>query len=97
MVNTPLTDNSAIRIAFKDYERDSYYSSGGAGNNASGRVKYLYKPSDTLRLLVGGEITKESTASTPVIDAWGLGDYPTGDPYDNLTRDGGHNGRPSSS
>jgi iron complex outermembrane receptor protein len=86
MVNTPLTDNSAIRLAFQYYERDSYYATGGAGNTTSGRLKYLYKPSDALRLVIGGEITMERNAGVGTVEPWGLGDYPTGDPYDNLTR-----------
>ena len=86
MFNAVLSDNSALRIAFRYYDRDSYYTAGGGGNSVSGRVKYLYKPSDSLRLLFGGEVVKESPANLATIEAWGLGDYPTGDPYDNLTR-----------
>jgi iron complex outermembrane receptor protein len=75
------------------YDRDSYFTSDtGKANSASGRLKYLYQPSDTLRFLVGGEITKRLPAAAPMVTAWGLGDYPAGDPYDNLTRDGGLTG-----
>jgi hypothetical protein len=64
-----------------------------AVNQASGRVKYLYQPSDTLRLLIGTELSKSNggTSSTNFNYPWGLGDIP-GDPYDNVTKDGGLTG-----
>jgi len=93
MVNTPLTDNSALRIAFNLYDRKSYFTDGRGPNNVSGRVKYLYQPSDTLRFLVGGEFSKlEGSIAGNNVVAYGLGDFPAGDPYDNLTKDGGLTG-----
>jgi iron complex outermembrane receptor protein len=92
MVNTPLSENTALRLAFQHNDRDSYYTSGaGKVNNASGRLKYLYKPSDDFRFLVGLEFTKELPASAPMVNAWGLGDYPI-DIHDNASKDGGLSG-----
>ena len=59
MVNAPLTDNSALRIAFTHYDHDPYFTSASGENKASCRIKYLYHPSDTVRFLVGGEFLKQ--------------------------------------
>ena len=49
VMNVPLADNQAIRIAFTNSKRDGYYSN-GAGNSdlSTTRIKYRWQPSDSL-------------------------------------------------
>ena len=49
VMNVPLADNQAVRIAFTNTKRDGYYSN-GAGNSdlSTTRIKYRWQPSDSL-------------------------------------------------
>jgi len=59
MINLPLTDSLAARLAFTDTHREGYLSDGGDDDVAAGaRVKLLYKPGDNLSVLLGGEFTQ---------------------------------------
>lgn len=49
VMNVPLADNQAVRIAFTNQKRDGYYSN-GAGNSdlSTARIKYRWQPTDSL-------------------------------------------------
>ena len=73
MVNLPLTDNIAIRIAGAHTYHDSYTHNVGPvkglrgpewENNFSGRVQLLYKPSDQFDMLLTYDDTKEVGGGT---------------------------------
>jgi outer membrane receptor protein involved in Fe transport len=55
VVNLPLGDTFALRLAGNEYERDGYYvlKDAGAVENTEGKAKLLYKPSDDLSVLLG--------------------------------------------
>lgn len=53
-VNVPIGDTLAVRVSGNSYNREGYYSAdGGAVRNQEGRVKLLWKPTDSLSVLVG--------------------------------------------
>ena len=60
MVNAPVTDTLAVRVAFTSERRDGYLSNGDSdADSIAARLKILYKPSDDLRLLVGASYIDE--------------------------------------
>ena len=49
VMNVPLADNQAVRIAYSSQKRDSYYSNGaGDSDLTNARLKYRWQPSNTL-------------------------------------------------
>ncbi|MCA8890110.1 MAG: TonB-dependent receptor plug domain-containing protein, partial [Parvularculaceae bacterium] len=96
--NIPLAEGVAFRASAQHLRRDSFYTSGA--NNArqtAARAKLQYEPSDTIRVLVGGEYAKVggnlgAGGRGAGITAWGLGD-PASDPWDDITTDGGLTGQ----
>jgi len=49
VMNVPVADNQAIRIAYSSQKRDSYYSNGsGDSDLTNARLKYRWQPSNTL-------------------------------------------------
>ena len=68
-VNVPVSDTLALRAAFAFVNREGYLSNGYNDNkSAGGRLKLLYKPSDTVSLLVGGEFSKLDGKGTDSVD-----------------------------
>lgn len=72
-LNLPLTNNQAVRLAFTTERRDAFASSGqGEVDNRAFRLRYRWKPSDTLDInasyqesrTVGTAITANSTLFT---------------------------------
>jgi len=65
MLNLPINDVLAARIAFDEERRNNYVSASGTGRQEfNGRVKLLYQPSDALSLLLGGEVYRFSGVLT---------------------------------
>jgi iron complex outermembrane receptor protein len=59
MVNVPVSDSSALRIAVTSTSRDGYLNTGADDNVASGaRIKYQWTKSDSFSMLLGVEIAK---------------------------------------
>jgi len=59
VLNVPLTDQLAVRVAGTSVNRDGYLTNGQDDDVAtSGRLKLQYKPSDQFKLLLAGEFTK---------------------------------------
>lgn len=54
VLNVPLADNQALRLAYSTNKRDGYISSGaGDSDLLTARLKYRWKPSDTLDIVAG--------------------------------------------
>jgi iron complex outermembrane receptor protein len=54
MLNVPLTDVLAVRVAFNQIRHNGYFNNGQSNeDDLSSRVKLLYRPSDNFSLLVG--------------------------------------------
>ena len=54
MLNVPLTDELAVRVAFNQIRHNGYFNNGQSNeDDISSRVKVLYRPTDYLSLLVG--------------------------------------------
>jgi iron complex outermembrane receptor protein len=73
MINLPVSDNSALRIAGYVMEHDSYYEDVGpagvgvaeAAENLAGRITYLIEPNDSWRItLTGDYISEKGTGYT---------------------------------
>ncbi|HTP39545.1 MAG TPA: TonB-dependent receptor [Steroidobacteraceae bacterium] len=96
-VNIPLGDAWALRGAFTNINRRGYYTSGGDDAVASaGRVKLRYDNGQPVTFLVGAEYVKQGGTigvggMGGGVPAWGLGNY-AGDPWDDVTKDGGLTG-----
>lgn len=53
VVNVPLADNQAIRIAYSDIQRDGYISSGAGDSDLQNyRIKYRIQPNDDLNIVL---------------------------------------------
>lgn len=62
VVNVPLGDSFALRVAADQFSRDGYDSAaGGALERNSGRMKLSYRPSDDLAVLFGASVEKNHT------------------------------------
>ena len=49
VMNVPLADNQAVRVAYSSQKRDSYYSNGAGDSDLTNlRLKYRWQPSNTL-------------------------------------------------
>jgi iron complex outermembrane recepter protein len=54
--NAPLSDQLALRIGVNALRSDGFFTNGESGNNeVSTRAKLLYRPSEAVSVLVGGE------------------------------------------
>jgi iron complex outermembrane recepter protein len=97
MVNVPLSNSWALRVAATNINRDGYFTSGNGGNVGSGgRVKLQFDSGSAFRFLIGADYSKVGGAvgvggMGNGIPAWGLGEPPT-DPYDDITKNGGLTG-----
>lgn len=59
MLNVPVSDNLAVRVAALYSKHDGYYSTGGADEDIqSGRVRLKYTPTEALTLSFGADYTK---------------------------------------
>ncbi|MFT3905663.1 MAG: TonB-dependent receptor [Steroidobacteraceae bacterium] len=71
VVNVPLSDVLAIRVAGHDREKDGYWSKdGGATSTQEGRIKALYQPNDQFKLVLAassGIQTNGSGGNTPTL------------------------------
>lgn len=74
-LNTPINDKMALRVAVSNVDRDGFISNGHDDNVAHAeRVKFLYQPNETTRLLLGfegGHLRGKGPGAVPVasIDA----------------------------
>jgi iron complex outermembrane receptor protein len=89
MINVPVTDVLALRVAFTDTSRAGYLTNGGDDDVAgAARVKALYKPNDKFDVLLGGEFTQlggygpgavpEATLEKRLANPWTTTDSPDG-------------------
>jgi hypothetical protein len=54
MLNVPLSDVLAVRVAFNQIRHNGYFNNGQSNeDDISSRVKALYRPSDNFSLLLG--------------------------------------------
>ncbi|CAL1691555.1 Vitamin B12 transporter BtuB [Brevundimonas subvibrioides] len=68
MVNIPLGETAAVRIAGYHLEHDSYYEDVGparvgvaeAENNDAGRIQFLWEPTSRLSILLGADYIRET-------------------------------------
>jgi len=79
-INLPLSDTMAIRIAASDIDRDGYMSTGaGDADGTAVRGKFLYEPTDDLKIKLIGEYNKiggiSPDTNTPISF------YDAGEPY----------------
>jgi iron complex outermembrane recepter protein len=67
MINMPLSDSLAVRLAASSVKRSGFLSNGQDDNDAQGvRAKLLWTPSEAVSLLVGGEWTNVGGAGIGV-------------------------------
>jgi hypothetical protein len=65
VLNVPLFENQAARIAFSSERRDGYLSSNAGNSNlANYRLKYRWEPSEVLNIVASTTRTLAATAST---------------------------------
>ena len=95
MINIPLSDTFAIRLAGSSVKREGYLNNGQDDNDAQGfRVKALWTPTDSTSLLLGGEWTNLSGEGigtvTPFVSASSVSDpwSNTRSPYQSIERHG---------
>ncbi len=80
-VNVPLGETAALRIAGQVIDRDGYTSNGGQDQDIkAARVKFLWEPSETVSLLVAGDLAKIGGEGSGVV----FKDNP-GDPWRDIT------------
>ena len=61
MVNLPLTDGYAVRVAGATSEHDGYFKNGYGDQNVSGgRIRFLAKPTPELEAIITGEYTQRN-------------------------------------
>ena len=68
MLNMPIGDKAAVRIAGYHLEHDGYYEDVGpanvgtaeAENNDAGRIQFLYEPTSRLSILLGADYIRET-------------------------------------
>ncbi len=68
MVNIPIGETAAVRIAGYHLEHDSYYEDVGpagvgvaeAENNDAGRIQFLWEPTSRLSILLGADYVRET-------------------------------------
>lgn len=68
MLNMPIGDTAAVRIAGYHLEHDSYYEDVGpagvgtaeAENNDAGRIQFLWEPTSRLSILLGADYIRET-------------------------------------
>ena len=67
MLNVPVSDSFALRLAVRDYEHDGYYRQTGFSdaNQKSARLKGLWKISDADRLLMSADYQRIRQGGTP--------------------------------
>lgn len=71
MVNRPLSDTLALRVAVSSVDRKGYLNNGtNDADSKSGRLKLLYKPSEDLSAQVGAEFTRLGGHGTGYIPAF---------------------------
>jgi iron complex outermembrane receptor protein len=59
MLNAPVTDTLAVRVAFSTSAHDGYMANGADDDDTkSARVKALYKPLENLSFMFAGEVSK---------------------------------------
>lgn len=76
--NLKLGDTVAIRAAGQIANRDGYYKDGYDDEDSkAGRLQLLFKPSDTLSLVLGGDYAAERGKGSGVVPY----PYPGGDPW----------------
>ena len=68
MVNIPLGEDAALRLALASDYSDGYYDDGGSGtDNYAGRARLLFEPSENLEILLSGDFTsREENCCTAV-------------------------------
>ncbi|MEZ5743105.1 MAG: TonB-dependent receptor [Sphingomonadaceae bacterium] len=85
MVNVPLSEMFAIRLAGFREVRDGYIDDGSNDSDKWGlRGKLLLQPSDALRVVFKAEIYKAREVGQNTVPVPGSGDYPAGSPFNNL-------------
>jgi iron complex outermembrane receptor protein len=63
MVNLPLAETVALRMAFTTSEHDGYVSNGGDSEDTSnGRLRLLYQPTENLSFILTGEVSRTADA-----------------------------------
>lgn len=64
VINTPLSDTLAMRVAANYFSQDGFVSAqGGAEESKDAKVKLLYKPSEDFSVLVGAAFQRNKTHS----------------------------------
>jgi iron complex outermembrane receptor protein len=69
MVNIPVADNAAFRLAFSSLTNDGYYTNAltGQGLNRkdtqSARGTFLYEPSDTLSVFISADFSRDNSGN----------------------------------
>lgn len=96
VLNAPISDTLAIRVAGNVYKHDAYEPSNGRVESDSARVKLLWQPNDNLSVLLGAAVQDNKTQSV------GIGGYLTGPDtisyrpiYDHAGNAGGANPGPN--
>ncbi|MEQ5807800.1 TonB-dependent receptor plug domain-containing protein [Alteromonas sp. NFXS44] len=98
VMNLPLNDNWAMRVAYNSVDRDSYYTSGLNDLVSSGsRIKLAYNDGGAFSALfgvenntLGGAVGSGGRGAGSAV--WGLGE-PDYDAWDDVTQDGGLTGQ----
>ena len=73
MINIPLSDNLALRVAGSEINRRGYLSNGQDDDvEQSVRAKLLYTPSDGTRILLGGEFFHTGGEGPAIAGAFGI-------------------------
>ncbi|EIZ80072.1 TonB-dependent receptor [Novosphingobium sp. Rr 2-17] len=82
-INVPIGENLAVRAAGLRYSRDGYYAEqGDARSETAGKIKVLFKPSETFSALVGVAFQNDTSHTGE------LGGYsPIGQPHTVLYQD----------
>lgn len=61
-LNIPVNDQFAVRISADHHEREGYYNGkGGAREKDSARIKALYKPTESISILLGAAMEQNDT------------------------------------
>ncbi|MGC3981673.1 MAG: TonB-dependent receptor [Steroidobacteraceae bacterium] len=105
VLNAPLTDNQALRIAYSSNKRDGYISSGAGDSDLQNvRVKYRWQATDSLNLVLTGShqtiggngvsdgvllATGQWVAYNPALAAVGSGSAYAGLNFNGITATGG--------
>lgn len=90
MVNTPLGETTAMRVAVNYDRRDSYLIANPASpfdldpstDNLSGRMSFLFEPSDSLEVLLRADYSRIQGSNRTVVPASNLFQFPLVVPAD---------------